>query len=334
MTAIHSAPRYAPQENPNSWKTTVSVEKWRCIAYGFFWTMCLFALTMTKLFVVDYLKAGPDPDLPIEKQGCGPFNREDVREFGVGLGEGFNYTTQSHLIELFGFGNICTAWDYSPSRELTALYFPLFEYSLVIYLVLDIANTYLTRQRGEISEAFWNFSKTVGMINIALCICFRMIFVCIAYEEPAKHTAGFLGLQVALILVAIQNTLYVIMTGQSYPTVGLSSSTTAVLAKIYLFLLSCISAVKVAATVYIVLNGVGPAFYKKDSPIPGQCVGQIVDKIWMIFNAVLPMCIAFIRMKNEDPLTIEISMPTPTYEGATAAGKGENAPLTGTSTYN
>jgi hypothetical protein len=32
---------------------------------------------------------------------------------------------------------ICTNWDYSPARELTAMYYPLFEYSLLLYLVLD-----------------------------------------------------------------------------------------------------------------------------------------------------------------------------------------------------
>ena len=141
-----------------------------------------------------------------------------------------------------------------------------------------------------------------------------MIFVCIAYEQPSQHTAGFLGLQVALILVAIQNTMYIIMIGQSYPTLGLSASSTALLAKIYLFLLSCISAVKVAATVYIVMYAIGPDFYRWESPIPDMVVGQIVDTIWMLFNAVLPMFIAVVRMNNEDPLTIEISMPTPTYD--------------------
>ena len=139
-----------------------------------------------------------------------------------------------------------------------------------------------------------------------------MIFVCIAYENPKQHTAGFLGLQVALILVAVQNTLYVIMTGKSY--INFSTASTTRIAMTYLFLLLCISAVKVWATVYIVINGVGPDLYKEDSFIPGMVTGQVIDHIWMVFNALIPLFIAIVRMNKELPLEIEFSLPKPTPE--------------------
>ena len=99
--------------------------------------------------------------------------RQDSPDFGVNLGEGFDFKTQSHLIQLFGFANICANWDYSPSRELTAMVYPLFEYSLLVYLCLDFLNTKLSYQRGELEEWFWSFSKIVFPINLFLCAQFR-----------------------------------------------------------------------------------------------------------------------------------------------------------------
>merc|ERR1712032_568386 len=119
-------------------KYTISVEKWRFIAYIFFWCMCIFAIIMANLFVIPYLAAGPDE----EGSTCGPFNRK-TSNVGVELGEGFDLNTQSHLVDLFGYNNICAMWDYSPSREATAMIYPLFEYSLLVYIVLNFIHVKL-----------------------------------------------------------------------------------------------------------------------------------------------------------------------------------------------
>lgn len=74
---------------------------------------------------------------------------------------------------LFGFKNICANWDYSPSRELTAMVYPLFEYSLLIYLILDFWTTQLANNRGELNAWFWKFSQIAFCINIVLCAQFR-----------------------------------------------------------------------------------------------------------------------------------------------------------------
>ena len=47
-----------------------SSERWRFIAYLWFWAMCTFAILMTNLYVKDLLAAGPEDGL-----ACGPFNR-------------------------------------------------------------------------------------------------------------------------------------------------------------------------------------------------------------------------------------------------------------------
>ena len=100
------------------------------------------------------------------------------------------------------------------------------------------------------------------------------------------------------------------MTGKSYT--NLSTASTTRIAKTYLFLLLCISVVKVWATVYFIITAKGPALYRVNSFIPGMVRGQVIDHIWMLFNAVIPLFTAIVRMNNEHPLEIEISLPKPT----------------------
>lgn len=311
--------RPATQREAPIIKIRVAPESWRFTAYCFFWSMCIFAIMMSKIFVIPLLARGPTKEGDI----CGPFNR-DSPDFGVNLGEGFDFSTQSHLQELFGFNNICVNWDYSPSREMTAMVYPLFEYSLIVYLCLDFLNTKLSYQRGELNEWFWSFSKVVFPLNVFLCSQFRMIFVCIAYENPSQHTAGFLGLQVALMLVAIQNTLYVIDSNECLNFCGTVKNTR--LAGIaYLIGDLAISSVKITATIFVVQNGKGAPWTLEPSIVPGQCTGELVDKIWMIFNAVLPLILSYNRAKSEYPLDIAITSEEPTY----VSSIGESAPLTG-----
>ena len=145
-------------------KLTVAAEAWRFIAYCAFWGMCILAIILTRTIVVDKLAAGPD----VEGDSCGPFNQEVP-----GLGLGFDFDLQSHLVQAFGFANICANWDYSPSREIVALFYPLFEYSLLIYLVLDFMTIALSYQRGELTKWFWTLSKIFFPIEIVLCAWFR-----------------------------------------------------------------------------------------------------------------------------------------------------------------
>jgi len=225
----------------------------------------------------------------------------------VHLGEGFDFKTQSHLMQLFGFNNICSNWDYSPSRESTAMVYPLFEYSLIVYLCLDFMATAIAHQRGELDEWFWKASKIIFPITIVLCSQFRMIFVCLAYENVKSHTAGFLGLQIALMLVAVQNTLFVWDANIKYEQLGSDIKYTRRAALAYLIGDLIICSFKITATIYVVRYGHGAPWTLAPSFIPGKRVGQVVDIIWMIFNAVIPLFIANFRSKNEVPLTFTVT---------------------------
>jgi len=323
MAVITTRPTYAPApEGGNSYKITFPIEQVRLYAYFFFVTLCGLAIILFKILVKPLIEAGAPEGTPIERLGCGYFNRDSdpaksyygMTKFGLDFGEGFDLDT-SHLTELFGFTNVCVYWDYEPARQIVAMYFPLFEYSLAIYVFLDFINTMLSYKRGELPEWYWTLVKCVTPFNILLIAWFRMIFVFVAYNQPHFHSGAFLGMQIALFSVAVTNTWYVLLTKQSYPTIGLSKGNTALLAHTYLICNVAVSAVKMYSTAYIVKNIHGPPYYLYATPIPGMCLGQVIDMFWMIFNAIIPIFVSYTRRNNENPLTVKFSVPTPFYDG-------------------
>jgi hypothetical protein len=73
----------------------VNPESCRFIAYIFFWSMCFFAIAVTKFVVGPALSDGPE----VAGNTCPPFDG-DMRSTGFDIG------TDSHLNEAFGFNNV------------------------------------------------------------------------------------------------------------------------------------------------------------------------------------------------------------------------------------
>ncbi|VEU45209.1 unnamed protein product [Pseudo-nitzschia multistriata] len=344
MAIRYEAPPYAPQPGGGgSLSITVKPERWRLFAYGFFWSLMIFAKLVCATLVEPIIEAGAPPDTPAERLGCGPFNREGG-PFDLEYGMGFTLD-ESHLTQIFGYANSCVVWDYTPAREMMAMYFPFFEYSLVIYLFLDYTSTMLSYRRGELPEWYWKLMQVVTPINIFLAAMFRMIFVCVAYEQIEGHALAFLGFQVVLLNVAITNAMYIWLTGQEYtrvtllpciPKISLSAPVVAFVTKIYLICTVAISVVKIYGTLLFVLGG-DISWYLIPVPFTGKVLGQIIDLIWMTFNAILPFYFAYVRAENEDPFIIEIDAPKHIYRSRDDGGhnlgdaNGEDEPQNGDS---
>ena len=84
------------EENANNDATStiefnLRPELLRFMAYFFFWTMCVFAILITRYAVAPILLAGPQ-----DGKSCPPFE----------TGEGFDIYTDSHLMRAFGFNNV------------------------------------------------------------------------------------------------------------------------------------------------------------------------------------------------------------------------------------
>ena len=56
-----------------------------------------------------------------------------------------------------------------------------------------------------------------------------------------------------------------------------------------------------SATIFLVANGYGADWTRRKTAIEGVVSGQIVDWIWMVFNAVLPLGISIVRQRGDPP---------------------------------
>jgi hypothetical protein len=164
------------EENESLVKIFMVPEFVRFTTFCFFWSMAIFAIAITRLVVVDKLAAGPE----LKGNPCGPFNQKNP-----GLGQGFDFSTQNHLLQTFGFTNICANWDHSPSRELTAMYYPLI-------LVMNFYTIRLSYMRGESSKWFWTLTKIFFPFEIILAVWFRKYF-----DYIPKPTVIFFQIQIS-----------------------------------------------------------------------------------------------------------------------------------------
>ena len=71
-----------------------------------------------------------------------------------------------------------------------------------------------------------------------------MIFVVLAYENVGGHTAGFLAMQTCLLMVSIQNALYILDSQVAYKFLG-GLRNTRIVTSTYLFFNTIFSILKV-----------------------------------------------------------------------------------------
>lgn len=199
-------------------------------------------------------------------------------------------------------------WDYTPSRELTALYYPLFEYSFLLYVILDHIQFRLAFTDNH-RPGIILLAKITLPIKVLLIAWFRMIFIYqVNMEQPdypegygpyiegaLGHTMGFFGLQLALILVAMENVLFINLTGMEYPLLGLRG--TRIASWIYFAVVTPLTLFKIYVA-YTALIG-----RKINNFI---VVGRVVDLIWMILIAFMPIVFAQIGRKTESHVKITL----------------------------
>lgn len=198
--------------------------------------------------------------------------------------------------------------------------YPFFEYSLLLYIILDFFLAAVSYKKGYVGARYWTAAKIIFPFQIFFCAEFRMIFVYLAYEDVRMHTAGFLGLQVALMTVAILNTCYVLQTKVAYERLG-GVQGTKIAAYAYIISNLLISGIKVYLTMYVVLGLGGETTYplwglKPLFPWSDKVIGQYVDLVWMVFNAIIPVFISYIRANHtaEPPLEFTIDLK-PRFHG-------------------
>ena len=98
--------------------------------------------------------------------------------------------------------------DYSPATEVTAMFYPLVEIPLVLYIVLNFLRVRECFRAGQMSVLRYAVIACFLPVEVVLILWFRMIFVVHAFDDVQGHTLGFHGLMIALCLVSVQNYLY------------------------------------------------------------------------------------------------------------------------------
>jgi len=262
---------------------TIQVEKLRLISYFGFWGFVAFSVIVSKITVFPYMSCVID----------------GVDKFG---------TDCTDLKRVFGFNNICINWDYAPSVQLTGMVYPIFEYSFLLYILLDYCQIKNDMLNGIFPAQKAKLMKTMFWIKVVLVAWFRMIFICKvtdgpiiigALEIPAvvAHTLGFWGLQWGLVLVAFENVLYL-----TYRKQGMwcfSPESTVKLAYLYLTLLASLTALKFIWSASIFAS-------ETSTPIIPNSVARYFDRGWMILAAVCPIFFALNGMKKDPPMVITI----------------------------
>ena len=74
-----------------------------------------------------------------------------------------------------------------------------------------------------------------------------------------------------------------------------------------------ISPVKLYLTSEIVFKG-APAAWSLGQ-VGSSYAAEVVDKVWFVFNAIIPMIVAVIRMLSENPLIFTIDVLPPRWTG-------------------
>jgi len=260
------------------------VEGFRLFTYTSFWLMCVFAFIVSMTTVKNYL--GP----------C-PLQEGDEPTYGMHC---------SDLQRTFGFNNICVYWDYSPARELTAMVYPIFEYSMVAYIIVNYLQIKNDFENQRIGTKIYKPASILLWVKLLFVAWFRMIFVVSVTQEPISifgteipavvgHTLGFFGMQFALILIAFEDIVYIFY--KEIPMWPMSVKTTKNMSVLYLVLLIIVTALKISWASSIFVSGI-PWFV---DPWP-----HILDRVWLVLAAVMPFLFAIHGVKNEPPMVITV----------------------------
>jgi len=207
-------------------------------------------------------------------------------------------------------------WDYTPSRELVALYYPLFEYSFLLYVILDHIQFRLSFNPTT-RPIVYRLAMITLPIKIVLIAWFRMIFVyqvnMVQPDYPQEygpyiegalgHTMGFFGLQLSLILVALENVLFVNLTGVEYPLLGARGTTIA--SWLYFFAVTPLTLFKIYVA-FTALTG-----HKINN---FELIGKTVDHMWMLLVAFMPILFAQLGRKTEAFLKITVEQDSSAWK--------------------
>ena len=160
----------------------------------------------------------------------------------------------------------------------------------------------------------YTFALWTLPIKLVLIAWFRMIFVYqvnapeLEYETffnlkgVVGHTLGFFGMQLALLLVSIQNMTQILGNGIVYPWLGVRGTPRAC----YVYMV-----VAIVVTFFKIFNA---SMIFLEHPLNlHQIWAQTADRLWMVLVALMPLLFAEVGRRTEPYLRITIGLDSDTW---------------------
>ncbi len=222
----------------------------------------------------------------------------------------------------FGYTNICLYFDYDPPRIVAAMIYPMVEYSMVLYVLTNwyIARTTFQRHGKTIYTIF----TVATCVEVVLIAWFRLVFVVRAFEDVVGHTIPFMGLQITLSMIAVQNTVYYNLlhddevNWKRLSCTGSLQSYLSIFGWIYTILLFVVTMVKIILT-----SGVLNGHPLMEIGTPAQeAVGSFFDWTWMFLAAVTPFLISIYLMCEDKRPKIITNLTMNLYQPVSQQNEG------------
>ena len=215
---------------------------------------------------------------------------------------------------------ICVLFDYSPSREYTAMVYPLFEYTFFLYVVFDYIHLRLVCKGSPKLEGLVTLSNILMPVKFLLIAWFRMIFV-YNVKQPfvdfglrgvVGHTMAFFGFQLALIMVSFENILFIMKTNVVYPRLGPYWTKFCCVLYLCLFIPNTFFQMWFAFGIFW---GFDTLNVHGDNPNPmHQLMIMLVDRMWMILVGMLPLWFAQVGRKTQAHIRVTFELNTEAWE--------------------
>mmetsp|Transcript_23277 Transcript_23277/g.63078 ORF Transcript_23277/g.63078 Transcript_23277/m.63078 type:complete len:278 (-) Transcript_23277:349-1182(-) len=203
----------------------------------------------------------------------------------------------------YGYNNVCIMWDFSPAKEIAAMIFPVAEYLLQGHLVVALIRSNQTTLKGITPK--WYFVMTSVFTSVAMFLIaqVRIIFVVPPTVDVGLHTLPFIGLQVALMLIAVQNYIFNhLIGGHMFDKSFLRPIGASIVAIAYVVIFFAVTLTKIVIVASI-LGGAPAVNVKQPS---GARFAQAVDTLWFVFAVAIPMLIAIVQRRNTPPMVLSL----------------------------
>lgn len=112
------------------------------------------------------------------------------------------------IYKLFGFNHACNVLDYEPSRTVSAMLLPFWEIPFLLYVIFNFLRVQdAFREQKAPRYTFW-VAAIFLPFEILLTVWFRIVFVWSPEVSFLNHYLPYVGFQILLCLVAVENVLY------------------------------------------------------------------------------------------------------------------------------